>query len=111
VTRTDNPGTHRLIQGSAEAGAQAQRARVWTDAERQAWRETAKRLDLGPTLIRGYHDPWWTDEELALRGTLPDAEVAARIGRTVQAVRVKRQRAGIGCLEEWGATAVPIANT
>jgi hypothetical protein len=36
-----------------------------------------------------------TDEELALLGTMPDAEVAARIGRTVEAVRLKRRRAGI----------------
>jgi hypothetical protein len=40
--------------------------------------------------------PWgeqaWKREELDLLGTLPDAEVAARIGRTVNAVRVKRTK-------------------
>jgi hypothetical protein len=34
----------------------------------------------------------WTPEQLALLGTLPDEEVAARIGRSETAVRVKRNR-------------------
>jgi hypothetical protein len=34
----------------------------------------------------------WQQDELALLGTLPDDEVAPRIGRTVNAVRVKRTR-------------------
>jgi hypothetical protein len=88
VTRTNNPGTRRLVQ----AGAETQQARVWTDAERQAKREAAHRLNLRKSLVLGYHGAWWTDEELALLGTLPDAEVAARTGRTASAVRVKRQR-------------------
>jgi hypothetical protein len=37
----------------------------------------------------------WQREGLALLGTLPDAEVAARVGRTVNAVRVRRTRSGI----------------
>ena len=32
----------------------------------------------------------WTAEELALLGTAPDAEVAARIGRSEEAVTLKR---------------------
>jgi hypothetical protein len=34
-------------------------------------------------------------DELALLGTLPDAEVAARIGRTETAVHTKRSKLGI----------------
>jgi hypothetical protein len=34
----------------------------------------------------------WTEAELALLGTLPDDEVAVRIGRTTTAVRVQRLR-------------------
>jgi hypothetical protein len=100
VTRTNNPGTHRLVQASARAGAETQKARVWTDAERQASRERSKALDLARHIPHGYHGPWWTDEELALLGTMPDAEVAARIGRTANAVRVKRQWAGIAVGKE-----------
>jgi hypothetical protein len=37
----------------------------------------------------------WRPEELALLGTAPDAEIAARIGRTAMAVEIKRRQAGI----------------
>jgi hypothetical protein len=55
-------------------------------------RETALALDLGQHL-RAY-DPGdrWTAEELALLGTMPDAAVAARIGRKETAVRAKRSK-------------------
>jgi hypothetical protein len=36
----------------------------------------------------------WQPEELDLLGTAPDAELAARLGRTVTAVRVMRNRLG-----------------
>jgi hypothetical protein len=39
--------------------------------------------------------PGWTAEELDLLGTMPDAEVAARIGQTEGAVTLKRCRLGI----------------
>ncbi len=38
----------------------------------------------------------WTPREIKLLGTRPDAEVARRIGRTVEAVSLKRQVLGIG---------------
>jgi hypothetical protein len=37
----------------------------------------------------------WTDSELALLGTVPDSELAARIGRTQGAIEVMRARRGI----------------
>jgi hypothetical protein len=37
-------------------------------------------------------DDGWQQDELALLGTLPDAEVAARIGCSTNAVRVKRTK-------------------
>jgi hypothetical protein len=95
VTRTNNLRSHELQRQSAQAGAETQQARVWTDAERQARREMAKALDLARHIPHGYHGPWWTDEELAFLGTKPDAEVAARTGRTIKAVRVQRRRAGL----------------
>jgi len=45
-------------------------------------------LGLARHLKPGYHGSRWTDEDLALLGTLPDAELAARIGLTVAAVRI-----------------------
>jgi len=50
---------------------------------------------------RGYKAPqrWaktgWKQWELDLLGTAPDAELAARFGRTVNAVRVMRGRRGV----------------
>src|SRR5881392_3810970 len=38
----------------------------------------------------------WTPREIRLLGTKPDAEVARRIGRTVEAVSLKRQVLDIG---------------
>jgi hypothetical protein len=95
VTRTNNPGTHRLVQANAQAGAEAVKAKDWTDAERDAKREAARRLDLARHLRPGYHGPRRTAAQLKLLGKLPDSEVARRIGRTVEAVRIKRTRAGL----------------
>jgi hypothetical protein len=76
VDRVNNPGTHRLVQANAEAGAEAIKAKEWTPAERQAKRDRAKRFDLGRHLWHCYPGPRWTAEQLALLGTLLDAEVA-----------------------------------
>jgi hypothetical protein len=95
VSRTNNHGTHRLVQASAQAGSDAVKTRGFTDAERQARREQAMRLDLGRPLQPGYHGPRWTAAQRKLLGKLPDAEVAAQIGRTVGAVRQKRNVAGL----------------
>jgi hypothetical protein len=103
-------GTHRLVQASAQAGAETQQARVWTDAERQARREAAHRLNLRKSLVLVYHGAWWSVEELALLGTLPDVEVAARTGRTVTAVRVKRRRAGLFSVGQRTESLKPITN-
>jgi len=51
-----------------------------------------RQLGLGRHLQSGYHGPRWTAEELALVGTAPDEVIAARIGKSVQAVRIKRER-------------------
>jgi hypothetical protein len=95
VTRTNNPGTHRLVRANAQAGGHAAKTKEWTEVERQAKRETAQRLDLGRHPKPGYHGPRWTTAQMRLLGKLPDAEVAARIERTVGAVRQKRNLAGI----------------
>jgi len=44
--------------------------------------------------------PGWTAEELELLGLAPDAEVAARTGRTEGAVALKRCRRGIAAFRD-----------
>jgi hypothetical protein len=60
------------------------------DCERR--RRTALKLNLRRYIKTGYHGPWGTEAELALLDTMPDAKVAARIGRSAAAVRSKRGR-------------------
>jgi hypothetical protein len=92
VTRTNNPGTHKLVKESSQAGAEAIKAKEWSDAERQAKRERAKELDLSRHLRPRFRGDEWTETEMKLLGKLPDAEVARRTGRTVEAARIKRTR-------------------
>jgi hypothetical protein len=96
VTRTNNEGTRRLMREASQFGADVMRERDWTDAERDARRDRAERLNLGRHLRDGYNATRaWKPGELRLLGTLPDAEVARRTGRPVNAVRIKRTRLGI----------------
>jgi hypothetical protein len=59
-------------------------------AEVERRRQTARERGFRPGDRWG--DRRWTQEQQALLGTLSDAEVAARIGRTEAAVRAKRLR-------------------
>ena len=94
LTRTNNPGTNRLQRANAQAGAEAVKAKDWTEAELQAKREIAQRLVLARDLKPGYYGPRWTAAQSKLLGKLPDAEVATRIGRTGGAMRQTRNLAG-----------------
>jgi hypothetical protein len=67
------------------------RERGLTDAECDARSRAAVRLNLAQHLPTGYHGPRWTKAQLQLLGTAPD-EVAAQVGRTVEAVRCQRTR-------------------
>ena len=69
--------------------------RVWTDGERQQRRETAIRLELARYAVPGGGRRLWSAEDTALLGVLSDAEVTRRAGRTVDAVRIKRQKLAI----------------
>lgn len=95
ISRTGTEGSKRLVTAAAQKGAEVIKVKEWTPAERQAARQMNKRLNLSRNLHHGYHGPLWTAEQLALLGTLPDAEVAQRIGRTRNAVRIRRERLGI----------------
>jgi hypothetical protein len=95
VTRRDNEGSHRLIRAAAKDGAEAMKAREWTDEERERRRQVNAQRGLAANLITGYHGPRWAAEDTALLGHVPDAELARRTGRTVGAVRQKREELGI----------------
>jgi hypothetical protein len=95
VTRTNNEGTQRLVWHAAVRGAEAVKARAWTERERAARRRLNAELNLARNLRPGYHGPRWTKAERDLLGRLPDEAVAARTGRTANGVRVMRTRLGI----------------
>src|SRR5262249_61129056 len=89
--RTGTEGSHRLIRAAPAAGAAVIHYRGISDKECDARSRRAKELNLARFLPKGYHGPWWTEEQPALLGKDPDDVVAARIGRTENAVRLRRQ--------------------
>jgi hypothetical protein len=96
IGRTDTPGSARLVQAAAQLGADAVKAKDWTEEELERKRQIAEEHHLGQHLTPGYNlGPWWKPEEIALLGTMPDDDVAERIGRTVGAVRHMRTKRGI----------------
>jgi hypothetical protein len=95
VGRKDNEGTARLVLAAAEKGAEAAKAHEWTGAERERRRQLNAEKGLAGYFVTGYQGPLWTAEDIALLGTADDEEVARRIGRTPNAVRVMRDRLGI----------------
>jgi hypothetical protein len=95
VTRTNNEGSQRLIQAAAEQGSAAAKERGITDAECDERSRRALELGLARHLKTGYHGPRWTKAQLQLLGKEPDEVVAGKVGRTPNAVRVKREELGI----------------
>jgi hypothetical protein len=90
VDRKNNPGTYRLVRGAVDKAATVHREVRFRPGRLEHCREVyaSKNNGVGPT----YRGAPWTAEELALLGSLPDDQVAARIGRTVAAVIGKRER-------------------
>ena len=80
VGRMDSPGSRRLILAASEKGAAASRGVELPPAQVERRRRTARELNLGRNLRPGWHGRRWTEEEIALLGRLPDAEVARRTG-------------------------------
>src|SRR5262249_31370248 len=60
--------------------------------------QTARQLGLRPT--GRWKGREWTKQQLRLLGKFPDAELAERFGRTVNAVRVQRTKRGIAKTED-----------
>jgi hypothetical protein len=94
VTRTNNPDSVRRQRAASEAGAAKTRGVPLPPEQVERRRRTALRLNLARYFKTGYHGPWWTKAELALLGRVPDEQVARRTGRTVAAVRRKRETLG-----------------
>ena len=92
VTRTNNPSTHLLIKCAAEVGGAASRERGLTPEEIEQRRERELRHNLRRHLRPGGGRPQWAPSQLQMLGTMPDDEVADRIGKTVEAVHLKRQK-------------------
>jgi hypothetical protein len=113
VGRMDNEGSARLMLAAAEKGAAAVKAHKWTDEECDERSRVAVQLGVGRNLVVGYHGAWWTPEDIALLGTLPDEEVAQRTGRTVDAVRRKRWERAIPnpASNRWAAEDVALLGT
>jgi hypothetical protein len=90
-----NPGSRRLMLAASAKGADAIRGVPLTAEQVEQRRRTARELNLAQYLRTGYHGPWWTAEEIALLGVLPDWKVARRAGHSCQAVGQKRCQLGI----------------
>ena len=94
------PGSRNAIRAAAVKGAAAIKAKDWTDEELDRMAEAAKRRGTRPpqrwTPARG----GWTAAQVKLLGTDHDEVIAKRIGRTTEAVRVKRVRFGIPGFKE-----------
>lgn len=87
------PGSHAAQRAASAAGAALTRGVPVPDETRAARRERARRVGL--RLPNRPDAALWTAGQEALLGTLPDADLAAAIGRTPEAVRLRRARAGI----------------
>jgi hypothetical protein len=89
VTRTGNPGTHRLIRSAIgdllktrHGSGPAPGARVGPDGPKPR-----------PLAV-------WSNEELALLGVVSDSEVSRRTGRSMRGVHHARKKLGVPALVE-----------
>jgi hypothetical protein len=99
VKRQTNPGSQRLIRFAVEAAASAQRGAAWRPEQIEHRRQVyaMRNSEVGDDAV--YRGAVWTEEELALLGTMPDTEVAVRLGRTLEGVRLKRERMGVAGIQ------------
>jgi hypothetical protein len=96
IGREGTPGSTRLVQAAAQLGANAMKAKGWTEEEREQKRQQAIEGGYGAYFPVGSKIfPGWTADELAMLGTVADWEIAKQIGRTREAVRLQRCRLGI----------------
>src|SRR5207245_2921181 len=85
ISQWEPEGSRRLHQELSENGAAAVRRKTFTPAERTRYRAAAIARGTRPNR---WKETGWTRNQLDLLGRLPDQEVAIKIGRTANAVRV-----------------------
>jgi hypothetical protein len=90
--RKNCEGTRRLMRDASEQGAAQVRGKKLPPEQVEQRRRTAVELGLGRYLRPGCnYKPWWTRRQLALLGTDDDV-IAAKVGRTPEAVRLMRRK-------------------
>jgi hypothetical protein len=93
-----NEGSLRLIRLAGQAGTVVLRGKALPPEQVERRRGTAVELNLGqylqPCPCPNGSRPW-TDDELALPGTMTDHALALRLARSVSAVRIMRLRRGV----------------
>jgi transposase-like protein len=99
--RATTTGSKRAIRAAAQLGAEAIKAKEWTDDELDAKAQTAKRIGLRPpnrwTAARG----GWTAEQVALLGTDQDDAIALKLGRSRGATTTQRVKRRIPAFSGW----------
>jgi hypothetical protein len=83
------------MQAASEKGAAELRGKQLPPEQVERRRRTAIDEGLDRNLVLGYDGPRWTAGQIRLLGTMPDDELAAKVGRSANAVRVMRTRLGI----------------
>jgi hypothetical protein len=96
VDKLNCPGSQRLVRAASEMGTAQVRGKPLPPEQVEQCRRTAVERGYVRRIWPGYNlGPWWSPRELALLGKLPDEEVAAKVGRTHNAVRIKREKLNI----------------
>jgi hypothetical protein len=113
VRQWEPEGSRRLLAQNSQAGAEKLRGKKLSRRQVQQRREIARRLGYRPA--GRWKGTGWSKKQLALLGRLPDEKVAVKIGRTVGAVCVMRNRLGIRSATDrrrrenkWTGTSEPV---
>jgi hypothetical protein len=92
VDRVNCEGTARLMRAASEQGAARVRGVKLPPEAVERRRRMALEGNYAARLTPGYPWPRWTRRELGLLGTDDDDVVAAKVGRTLEAVRLMRRK-------------------